>query len=190
MSIVVNGTTIPTTGDYIIVNGTKVDTVNVVQNGISTTVWTKNKAVPYVFFENGIRTSAWTSTSSNTVFALTHGEAGWGGFDQGGARIAIWLEPKNTTQISNAYLILKGIPRNYCTGIKITFSIFGAAGWKTFNIGGSSYEASEAQTVTITSGARVFIGTTATTFDLRLDVSSYSYAYQSGIYITKIELVA
>lgn len=43
MSIIVNGTTIPTDGDYLVINGVKIDKVNAVKNGVTTTVWEKVK---------------------------------------------------------------------------------------------------------------------------------------------------
>lgn len=43
MSIIVNGIEIPTDGDYIVVNGVKIDKVNVIKNGVTTTVWEKLK---------------------------------------------------------------------------------------------------------------------------------------------------
>lgn len=41
MAIITNGTTIPTSGDYIVVNGVKIDKVIAVKNNVSTTVWEK-----------------------------------------------------------------------------------------------------------------------------------------------------
>ena len=41
MSIIVNGTNIPTNGNYIKVGNTDITKVNVVKNGITTTVWEK-----------------------------------------------------------------------------------------------------------------------------------------------------
>lgn len=43
MPIIVNGIPIPTDGDYIVINDVKIDKVNVVKNGLTTTVWEKLK---------------------------------------------------------------------------------------------------------------------------------------------------
>lgn len=41
MAIIVNGTAIPENGDSLVINGVKIDKVNVVKDGVTTTVWEK-----------------------------------------------------------------------------------------------------------------------------------------------------
>lgn len=41
MPIIVNNVTIPTNGNYIVINGVQIDKVNAIKNGVTTTVWEK-----------------------------------------------------------------------------------------------------------------------------------------------------
>lgn len=121
MSIIANGITLPTNGDYLQVNGVLVD--RVIANGV--TVWEKQKIEPFYVIQNGALVSGnyLNAEMNKQGFGFSDCPYGFRGHTGGGKSNAYIYVVFNTRECTN--LKISGIASCWSNGKGITLSVTG-----------------------------------------------------------------